>query len=39
MSDFSFGLTPSEVGLGLRREMLAALVEQPRAEIDRKSVV
>lgn len=34
MSDFSFGLTPSEVGLGLRREMLAALVEQPRAEID-----
>jgi len=34
MSDCSFGLTPSEVGLGLRREMLAALVEQPRAEID-----
>ncbi len=34
MSDFSFGLAPSEVGLGLRREMLNSVLEQQNTDID-----
>lgn len=34
MSDFPFGLTSHQVGLGLRREMLSAVVEQQHQGID-----
>ena len=34
MSDFPFGLTSHQVGLGLRREMLSAVLEQQQASID-----
>lgn len=34
MSDFPFGLTADQVGLGLRREMLNSVLEQQQANID-----
>lgn len=35
MSDIPFfGLVPSEVGLGLRREMLSSVLEQQNTDID-----
>lgn len=34
MSDVLFGLTSDQVGLGLRREMLSAVLEQQQASID-----
>lgn len=34
MSDFPFGLTAHQVGLGLRREMLSSVLEQQHRDID-----
>jgi uncharacterized protein (UPF0276 family) len=34
MSDVPLGLTAAEVGLGLRREMLTTVLEQPQIDID-----
>ncbi|RVT46219.1 DUF692 domain-containing protein [Rheinheimera sediminis] len=34
MSDVRFGLKAAEVGLGLRREMLNSVLQQPQADID-----
>ncbi|MDR7123153.1 DUF692 domain-containing protein [Rheinheimera soli] len=34
MSDFPFGLAATEVGLGLRREMLTTVLELPQTDID-----
>jgi uncharacterized protein (UPF0276 family) len=34
MSDFSFGLTAHQVGLGLRREMLSSVLDQQQRDID-----
>lgn len=34
MSDFPFGLTSHQVGLGLRREMLSSVLEQPQSDVD-----
>lgn len=34
MSDVPLGLTATEVGLGLRREMLTTVLEQPQTDID-----
>ncbi|MBU0913917.1 MAG: DUF692 domain-containing protein [Gammaproteobacteria bacterium] len=34
MSDFPFGLTSHQVGLGLRREMLNSVLDQPQADVD-----
>lgn len=34
MSDFPFGLTSHQVGLGLRREMLSSVLEQQQSDID-----